>query len=244
MNRENKKKIAKIHREGTILGYESFSFKSFDKENELLEEVKNLRSKLSFLQKRLDEKDNEFNRAFTEKDIEFQDQLERVKSSSYDQGFADGELEGSRKGEEKVVPAIEYLHSASENLNNLVSQFFTETESVLINLVKVISQKTLSVQIENLPESTIEAIKQSISVIQDKSRLKILVSEKDISMVKDRLDHIKSGFDDLKHITIDVDSRVDQGGVIIESDSGYLDARLKVRLDEILAKIDSVRDEE
>ncbi|MBN1967908.1 MAG: hypothetical protein JXR48_02780 [Candidatus Delongbacteria bacterium] len=237
------KKTAKIHRDTEISDFTTFNFGSFSREKELEDKLKEKELFISKLQDKLKQIDDVNKRKLTELDVRYQEELERAKNAAFDKGYADGFKDGEDKGLQTIKPAVDFLNQTAEYIQNEIDQFFYDSEDVFLNLLAKIVSKACEIQIEENPEIVVNVVKKSIKEISDRSNVKILVSADEMNLVKSQLDDIKQHFDNLKNISVEADSRVKKGGVLLETNTGYVDGRLNVRLEEILDKLYRIKDE-
>ena len=213
--------------------YKSYSFDSFNEKREFEEKIASLEEIISNLKKDNEDNFNDFEKQSISKDIEFQDKLEKDIKDSFDKGFKEGEVEGIKKGETSVLSAAEFLKESGNKIFEQKNKFLTESEKSIVQLAVHIAEKIIDREIDNDDEIVVRTIKKSLKLISDKTNLIVRLAEEDLEIVKDKTPEIISIFDDIPSLKVSVDDRVKKGGVIIETNSGLIDARLKVQSQEI-----------
>ncbi len=213
--------------------YKSYSFGSFNERRELEEKIATLEEIISNLKKDNEDNFNDFDKQSIQKDIDFKENLDKEKEKSFKEGFEEGKTVGIKEGENSVISAATFLKDSGEKLFAEKKKMLTEGESSMIQLAVHVAEKIVNKEVEKDNEIVINTIKKSLKLISDKTDLIVKLSARDLEVVKNRIPDIISVFDDIGSLKVSVDDRVKKGGAIIETNSGTIDARLKIQSQEI-----------
>ncbi len=82
-------------------------------------------------------------------------------------------------------------------------------------------------------EVVLNNIREGLARIKERDRIDIRVNFADLELTTAHKDEIVKMMESLRKVNIYEDSRVDRGGVIIETDVGAIDARISTQLKEI-----------
>jgi len=213
--------------------YKSYSFGSFNERRELEEKIVSLEEIISNLKKDNEDNFNDFDKQSVQKDIDYKENLDKEKEKSFNKGFEEGKTIGIKKGEDSVMSAATFLKDSGEKLFAEKKKMLTEGESSMVQLAVHVAEKIVNKEVEKDNEIVIQTINKSLSLISDKTDLVVKLSASDLEVVKSRIPDIISLFDDIESLKVSVDDRVKKGGAIIETNSGTIDARLKIQSQEI-----------
>jgi len=232
MNKPNvhKKRLIK---EKDAQQLEIFNFFSFDEKRELDEKITKL-EKEAVKQKHLFQKKQEqFDRHLLQQDTEFLEKLEAEKKKSYDLGTTEGQKVGIAKGEESVMAAVQYLKKCGLDIIALKDNFLKETEETVVKLAVHIAEKVIATEISEKQDIIVQSVRKALKLISDRSMITLKLNESDLESVKIKLPNIRKEFDDLDKIILETDVRIAKGGVIFETNSGVIDARIGTQVKEI-----------
>ncbi len=161
-----------------------------------------------------------------------EEELETLRLKTKEEGYAAGYEEGVLDGREK---ALQEAKSLLDSLNDIVQEGIRIRESNLtameddflklsLLLADKIVRKTIKDDISWLEPITKEALRQLGTV----EEVVIYLSPMDYSLVKEHEDELLVGV--RAKISFERDPALSQGGCLIESENGLIDARLERRL--------------
>ncbi|HYA14577.1 MAG TPA: FliH/SctL family protein, partial [Syntrophales bacterium] len=82
-------------------------------------------------------------------------------------------------------------------------------------------------------EIVYDVLKSAIKQVLDKEGMKVRLNPEDYRYILESNTDIINGFDDIRNMSIVEDNSIRRGGVIIETSSGEVDARLDQQLYEV-----------
>jgi len=166
------------------------------------------------------------------------DNFEKGKS----EGFAAGEKAGYDKAKAAFDAEIAKLKDQTakyfKQLEDTKKTMINDLEHILLRFCVELTKKIISCELETNKEIIIATIKRALSIISERENILIRVSPGDIEAASGNKDFLSSVTERLENIRIEVDARIGKGGCIIESNSGLVDARLGVQLEEVEALVE------
>ena len=182
----------------------------------LLLKIEELSQNISSAQQKFDAQINECN-----------SKIESEKKKSFEEGYKQGLKEGQKECEAKFQEKINLLEESIrkiDKINEIFEEKILSVEkeliSVALDIAKEVIQKEISKESEevayNLAKSLMEDIKEA-------TKIKIKVNPKDAEYLKDKFENVE----------IIPDSAVKEGGVVIISDLGNIDAEVMERFKNI-----------
>jgi flagellar assembly protein FliH len=162
-----------------------------------------------------------------------------------EEAFKQGKAEGLKLGTEKgnAEASSVYQKNIGEIQQNVASflkkveeskrDIFSHSEHIILKMCLEITRKIIASEITTRQDVILNVIKKALSYIAEREKLVIRVAPDDCKILNDRRDFWEPVNEKLKDITIEPDERVSKGGCIIESNTGTVDARLGIQMDEI-----------
>jgi len=143
-----------------------------------------------------------------------------------------GLTEGIRAAEDSYRVKLARLQSLSSALQEERAQFFTRVEPELVRLAIAIAEKVIGRELELRPDTVVEIVRNAMKRLRERESLRVSLNPRDVDQVKQARDDLVSAVDGVRKLEIIEDRRVD-GGCVIESPNGTLDARITTQIDEI-----------
>ncbi|MDH5719419.1 MAG: flagellar assembly protein FliH [Spirochaetia bacterium] len=156
-----------------------------------------------------------------------------IEHEAYQRGYNAGKEVGYREGQGEVRRLIDRLGTILGNAIDVREQVIKESEKQMVEMILVIARKVIKDEIIERKEVVLNNIREAIARIKDRDRIDIRVNFADLELTTAHKDEIIKMMESLRKVNIYEDSRVDRGGVIIETDVGAIDARISTQLKEI-----------
>ena len=163
--------------------------------------------------------------------------FEDARKEAEQQGRAVGREAGYKEGKAEVERLIQRTQTVLERAQNKRAEILEETEQEIINLVLLIARKVIKVISENQRNVIISNVVQALRKVKGRGNIVIRVNISDLKLasehIKDFINHVEGA----KSLQIVEDTSIDEGGCIIDTDFGEIDARIASQLAELEAKI-------
>ncbi|UOF89356.1 flagellar assembly protein FliH [Fodinisporobacter ferrooxydans] len=155
-------------------------------------------------------------------------------------GFASGYDEGKNKAFEEYRTTIEKSEQILRYTQQERLDYLAENEPFMIELVCEIARRVIHRQLQVSPDLLIPIIKQALQEIQDYQKVEIRVHPDDYEHVFQSKHTLVNSIPGQSEILIIPDSNVENGGCVIQSEFGTVDARIDTQLSEIKRALTSV----
>ncbi|MFB3925578.1 MAG: FliH/SctL family protein [Syntrophales bacterium] len=175
---------------------------------------------------------------------DFQEEDKRAEaqiSEAYDRGFSEGLKIGADTEREKLSSAVAAFSGALLELARLKKELLSGAESQILDLSVAIAGKIIQQELTVNREVFAGVLRSAIRNILDKEGIKIRLNPKDYEYMVQASPDILSGFEGVKDPVFEADAGINQGGVIIETLFGEVDARLEKQMGEIINALQSKR---
>ena len=157
-------------------------------------------------------------------------ELASVKESSFEEGIEAGLKKAQELSNQNFENGLNQFSASVSTLESSAAQFELALEGIKSNLVNAavdISQEVIKVELnENSSEVAKLLCDELIKELQNASKITIKVNPKDHG-------EVSSSVGSLKHVEILSDSAVSEGGVIVLSDAGNIDAQISKRFERV-----------
>ncbi len=165
---------------------------------------------------------------FNEYELE---EIKKLEKDAFSQGFLQGEKTGIEAEKLKSEPMLQNFRQAIIELDNAKKHMYLKAEKEAVLLALAIAKKIIGHEVSNNQELVLKNIvKDALKRASDQSHIKVRIHPSDYSMIKESKSQFAQYLDNKGDIVFEVDERIHNGGCIIETDSGEIDARIDNRL--------------
>jgi flagellar assembly protein FliH len=163
--------------------------------------------------------------------------FENERREAEERGRIAGRETGFNEGKAEVERLIERTQTILARAQDKREEILAETEQQIIDLVLLISRKVIKVISDNQRNVIISNVVQALRKVKGRGNIIIRVNMADVKLSTEHIKDFIQLVEGVKSIQIVEDSTVDQGGCIIETDFGEIDARIASQLAELETKI-------
>ncbi|MCX7643143.1 MAG: FliH/SctL family protein, partial [Armatimonadetes bacterium] len=168
---------------------------------------------------------------------------QKLKRESYEAGYRDGFLAGQQEGYRQGVAAAEQafkeqqwqqhqhiqqlLNNMAEAIRNEIANFFNRAEEAVTELALEIARKIIEVETQINPEVVRRAVSQAIHELKGGTII-VRLHPKDFSLIGNDLSSLN--LHDGVSVRLVPDESIERGGVIAESEQGFIDLQPHTKL--------------
>ncbi len=186
--------------------------------------------------------DQEIAETWQQKQVEWQEAWEQAQAQGYQAGFEEGKLEGQQIAQLEYQHLVDLAHEVLDQAHEDKGQIIAEAEPFLVSLSTEISKKLIGLEIN--PEITLNIVKETIERVKERESVSVCVHPRDYHYVQNQRQQLMAVADERAEVKVYPDHTIGQGGCIIRTSQGSVDARLDTQLDEIrLALMEMARHE-
>lgn len=141
--------------------------------------------------------------------------------------------EGARMAEEAYRGKLARLERMAEQLAAERAAFFERIEPELVRLATSIAEKIIARELETRPETVLDFVRGALLRLRERELLRVRVNPRDVEQVRAARGDLMAAVDGVRRLEVVEDRRVDQGGCVVETPNGTLDARVRTQMEEI-----------
>ena len=156
-----------------------------------------------------------------------------IEHEAWKKGHDAGQDIGYREGQGEVRRLIDRLGTILGHSIDIREEIIRESEKQMVELILIIARKVIKDEIVERKEVVINNIREAMGRIKERDRIDIRVNFADLELTTSHKNEIIRMMESLKKVNIYEDTRVDRGGVLIETDVGTIDARISSQLTEL-----------
>jgi flagellar assembly protein FliH len=168
-------------------------------------------------------------------------QAEAMREAAWQEGKHDGEVTARADvAEELRGEWVTYRDGLREDFQTLANdivvgrtQLWERQENDMLELVLTIARQVIKTEVKQNPDVVMAIIRNALRRVVDKENVRIRVSMPDSARVRGAKEDIMSIVDGLRHLEIVDDRRVGEGGCVIETNAGTIDAKIETQLAEV-----------
>lgn len=165
-------------------------------------------------------------------------QAEKIRSQSKSEGLEAGRREGKKESNQKLKEALETLNQAIKERKKIIKDAENETLRLALKAAEQIIRSEVSLH----RDVCLNIVSEAINRVSDREQVIIRINREDAEYIKKYKDRLAGILDGVKSFSILEDSQVEPGGCVIETNLGYVDARIQTKvlaLEGALLKISS-----
>jgi flagellar assembly protein FliH len=158
---------------------------------------------------------------------------EKAEKEAYSRGFTEGLRAGAEDERRRLSETMEAIANSMRELNRLRNGCLEGNEEKILNLVFSVTEKVINREISTNRDIVHGVLKSAIKQVLDKEGIIVRLHPEDYRYMMEINPGIIDGFDDIRNMSIVEDSTIRRGGVVIDTSSGEVDARLDQQLHEV-----------
>lgn len=177
--------------------------------------------------------------------------LKDLQESAYQQAYQLGLEEGREKayGEnvEHIKQSLESLNTLLTSIENLKGDLVTYNETHIVSLCYYMAKRIAMGEIAEKRELILTVVSQAIQNAQSDEELTVRLSPADLQFIESMKERLTKDFEPLKRAKLEASDDVRDGGCIVETNYGNVDATIEQRIEKlwgaIEGKLPKVKDE-
>ncbi len=163
-----------------------------------------------------------------------------IEKEAYVRAYQKGQEEARQQLEETVRAEFNtVIKQVLDQVEEIQNKIYRETEAELLDLAVSIAEKLVCRQLDIAPDTIVDIVKAACKQARDCKEIILHIPAEQLEIVQSRQDEIQELLYRTEHLAIVADTNIKPGGCWIESEQGYIDARLdsmSEQLETILAE--------
>ena len=168
-------------------------------------------------------------------------QAEALREAAWQEGHHEGRVEARAAVEAELRADWDTRAAALRaELDSMVTQIASAREALwarqepeMVALALDIARQVVKTEVRQNPEVVRALIANAVRRITDKDNVRVRVSVSDAPRVKEMRQDLLELMDGLRHLEIVDDRRVGEGGCVIETNAGTIDAKIETQFSEV-----------
>lgn len=175
------------------------------------------------------------------------EQVAALSANAREEGTAQGYEEGKKRGEQEAIAKFQAEAAARlERIDALVvamegakAELFEANREFLTNLIFRISKMVLLRELKTDSEFLLRLARELIEKTGLRENLTLKIHPGDAESVETLKAGIMQSYSGLKNLSVELSDHVVQGGCVLETEWGAIDASLETQLSQILKSLDT-----
>ncbi|WP_230986615.1 FliH/SctL family protein [Cohnella fermenti] len=156
--------------------------------------------------------------------------VEEARRHGYEEGFRQGSEQAERQMRERWAQELEEAASIVKQAYLTKESIISDAELFLVELSGKIAEKVIASKLEEKPELTLELIARALARRKEQGVITLCVAPSQFAFVQAAKDELALGIDSQAELQIIPDPTVGEGGCIVRSSFGSIDARIDTQL--------------
>jgi flagellar assembly protein FliH len=156
-------------------------------------------------------------------------QSNKIKETARQEGLKQGETAGKAESAQKIKEALEVLNSAIAERKKIVK----DAEAEILRLSLKAAEQIIRSEVSLHRDVCLNIVSEAINRISDREQVIVRVNREDAEYIKRYKDRLAGILDGVKSFSVLEDSTIEPGGCVIETNLGYVDARISTKLKSI-----------
>ena len=158
---------------------------------------------------------------------------EKAEAEAYARGFTEGRKAGAEDERRRLSETMEAFANSMRELDRLKNGCLEGNQEKILNLVFSVTEKVINREVSTNRDIVHGVLQSAIKQVVDKDGIIVRLHPEDYRYMMETNPGIIDGFDDIRSMSIVEDSTIRRGGVVIDTSSGEVDARLDQQLHEV-----------
>jgi flagellar assembly protein FliH len=158
-------------------------------------------------------------------------QADAVREAAHDAGFEAGREAGRHAAEQEMNEMLVTMRGLIDMARAERHKIIESSEHEIVKLAMGVAERIVHKQISVDPDVVVAMTKAAIARLLDREVVTVRVNPADLERMKEHREEMLA-LGDVKHMRIVEDQRVDRGGIVVETDSGNVDAKIRTQVEE------------
>ncbi len=166
------------------------------------------------------------------------EEADGIREQAKEEGLEEAKRVAEESASDKVKDALQTLNDAVIERKKIIK----DAENEILRLSLKVAEQIIKSEVSLHRDVSLNIVSDAISRVSDREQVIIKVNREDLENVKKYKDRIGNIVDGIKSLSIVEDASVEPGGCVVETNLGYVDARISTKIaaiEEAFRKISS-----
>ncbi|WP_238392633.1 FliH/SctL family protein [Paenibacillus antri] len=169
--------------------------------------------------------------------------VEESRRSGYEAGYREGLQQAEAETAEKYESLLREARQLVEEAHLVKERVISEAEPFLVELATAVAKKIIGEHLAVDPDWTKSQVKRTLERRREKGLITLCVAPSQFAKMQDARAELLLAVDSEADLTIVPDATVDEGGCVVRTSFGSIDARIDTQLSELKAALMEVASE-
>ena len=156
--------------------------------------------------------------------------VNEIEDEAKKRGYEEGLTKGREDAAREVTSIVESMKKTIVSLTDIRNEFFGKAEKEMVDLVTMVSSELVMKEIREDEKIIADVLRKAVEAIHIQQKIKIRVNPVDLENVKNMEEKLIVEVEAIKGVEFEADKKISQGGCVIETNIGTLDATVENRL--------------
>jgi len=185
----------------------------------------------------MNEASEQVERWWDERRLEDMRVVEESRQSGYEAGYGEGLRQAEAEISEKYESLLQEARHLVEEAHLVKERVVSEAEPFLVELATAVAKKIIGEHLAVDPEWTEAHVKRTLERRRDKGLITLCVAPSQFAKMQDARAELTLSVDSEAELVIVPDATVDEGGCVVRTSFGSIDARIDTQLSELKAAL-------
>ena len=153
--------------------------------------------------------------------------IDEVKTSAFQEGFAEGEKAGFQAGSKRVESLMAIFNQGLEQLRNIRQEVHQAIEKEVVRLALSIAKKVVCHEVKTQEETVVCVAREALRRVESPGKIKIKLNPTDLQFIQDTKSQLSHLLKNVDGIRFEAEDSIQSGGCVIETEMGDIDARIE-----------------
>jgi len=158
-----------------------------------------------------------------------QARVAQIESEAHATGFDRGVADGRASAQAEMDEMLETMRGLIEMARIERHKIIESAEPEILRLSIAIAERILHKHVALDSTTVLDMVRGAVTRLVNRENVTVRVNPADIELMRENRDRLMM-FNDIEHLRLIEDQRVDRGGVVIETDAGTIDSKVSTQL--------------
>lgn len=153
-----------------------------------------------------------------------------IEEEAYRKGFREGEMAARESSSKTLTPVISTLEEALKELTRVKKEIRACAEKEAVDLALAVAKKIVCQEISANNQIVLNVVKEALKKVESKEEIIIKINPVDLKVIEKCREDIPGFFGEISEVVFKADPSLTNGGCVIETRLGDVDARIERQL--------------